>query len=462
MRIVDLSRVRLGAAGAATACIAVASLLASTATAAAPAAYHVRPATLFRADHNLDLVRGINSQYGAGGKITNNTPYTWTFVQQGSEGSSPQPRFGEPFPPTLAPFQSFGYGLIWTDRPYAPGNTYGYDGWFTYKAETPTGPNYLTVSLEGYYCLDFICQGSIAPLTVQVYDTSTAPSYPNGGAVDFGTPASNSGISWSSPDRDKIYNNPVTFASFDYSFQARGNYTLDASTGSGQVIGDLLNTLCANAPNTSCSFTSTNTPTYLLGKKDQTFEGAADNVDCSNPPTTRSLRRRTGAPKDVPPPPADDPDWHEVSWSQSSTTGLSVGGSVDAGVKVDIAGIVEAELSASFGVEQGWEDTTEVTKSVRVYLPLNYIGGVWSVPEVGTVVGKLVVSLGGATYTITNFAATKPGVSPNLARPPYDILTYTRPLTLAEWQIEHKAKCPSSSAAPPEVGAPSPHVHVTG
>ncbi len=75
-------------------------------------------------------------------------------------------------------------------------------------------------------------------------------------------------------------------------------------------------------------------------------------------------------------------------------------------------------------------------------------------------IGKLVVSVGGATYTITNFAATKPGVSPNLSRPPFDVMTTIRPLTLDEWQIE-KAEMHSVRQHPRSGGAIA-HVHVTG
>ncbi|MBV8946483.1 MAG: hypothetical protein JOZ95_13750, partial [Solirubrobacterales bacterium] len=51
-------------------------------------------------------------------------------------------------------------------------------------------------------------------------------------------------------------------------------------------------------------------------------------------------------------------------------------------------------------------------------------------------------------YTITNFTESKDGVSPDDKTPPYDVLTYTRPLTMDEWQTEKQRYCSKTASAP--------------
>jgi hypothetical protein len=120
---------------------------------------------------------------------------------------------------------------------------------------------------------------------------------------------------------------------------------------------------------------------------------------------------------------------------------LSVNASLSTGVEVDVFNAVEAGVSAEFGVEREWSDTTAITKTVRILLPRDWIGGVWIAPVVAKVSGTLQVSTNQASYTITNFQETKDGVSPNDTTAPYDVITYTRPLTMDEWTTEKRSVC---------------------
>ena len=298
---------------------------------------------------------------------------------------------------------------------------------------------------------------------MNVYNSNTPPSYQDG-VINFGSPAPKPEIGWTAGGTTDVFPKPCCFqgsytAAFDYTFQVQGNYTLDATNPPEQAFADLLNTLCNDAPGTTCTFTPAGDPTYKLG--DKTSQGTSDNLDCDHPPNQEArVRLRRTRVNDAPPPPADDSDWHEVSVTESRTTGISVGTEVKAGVKVNIEGIVEAEVAAKVGVESEWTDQTETTKTVRIYLPPDYLGGVWTAPIVGSVTGTLVVSEDQAKWTVVNFSATKPGVSPNLKQPPFEVMTTIRPLTLDEWKTEKAENCNSVSAAPPTAGAP--HVHVTG
>ncbi len=446
-------QVRLWAAGtAAAALIAVGLLLVSTATSAAPPSRASRTVVLAPKTTLTAHLAGFSGDY-AQGTIANLTPYTWTFVDDGGIGSDthPQPRFST-FPASLKPGQDFVYSLIWTNHPHL--TTWGYDGWFTYKADTLNHTEYLSVALFGEHCTG-ICSGSETPLAVQAYNTTAAPRYQNG-VISFGSNTPNPEIGWTSGGAAAVYPNPSCCfrpdltADFDYNFQVKGNYILDASKAP-QHVADLLNAMCADAAGTSCSFTATGPLTMGLGKT--IFQGAADNVDCSQPPSKqlRPLRVRAGA--QPPPPPSDqDPDWHEVSVTESRETALDVGGSLSVGASFKVLTLVDAEVSVKFGAETEWSDTTSITKSVKILLPPNYIGGVWSAPVVGTVTGTLVVSTNLAKYTITNYTATKDGMSPDLKVPPFDVMTYTRPLTAAEYQIEHQEKCPTRLRAPAPIG----------
>jgi hypothetical protein len=168
------------------------------------------------------------------GRIVNLTPYTWTFVGQGTFTDTSRGQW-DPFPQTLQPGQQFVYRLHpWDD--YA--TTQKYDGWFTYRADTVksgTNGEYLSIRLNGSHCTGVCFDRDGPALSVSAYDGTRAPkitSRPPSASVDFGPQTPNPEINWTLSGTTDVF--PVLFqpsitADFDYTYQTTGNYTIDGS-----------------------------------------------------------------------------------------------------------------------------------------------------------------------------------------------------------------------------------------
>ena len=426
--------VRLRVAGAAAAiCIAVGLVLVSSAISAAPPAKPRPPKSSLKppigrapagpvahATGGLDKVSGNFS-----GHITNLTPYTWTLVQQ-----SRAPQQGDWYSPpaTVRPTDAFDYTThAWTGEYHTCCFTdWFFNNWLTYRTDTPRGTEYLTIWVNGCWTEGLANCGNFKKetMSVDVYDT-TAPPYKN--QLPPGPYTSNPAIGWT---QGSDWGSDVVF-------QPHGNFTLDASTAGAQVLVAVLKVMCAGATSTTCNFTATGPLKWKLG--DFTAYAPQDNVDCSTPPT--------GEP---PPsgPPGDAADYREFTIKESREASLGAGVKIGGGVDANVFNAVEVEVVLKFGVEHEWSNTTEIDKSVGILLPRNWLGGVWTAPIVGTVTGTLVVTTQTASYTITNFTESKDGVSPDDKTPPYDVLTYTRPLTMDEWQTEKQRYCSKTASAP--------------
>lgn len=412
-------RARSGAAAAG--CIAVGLVvLALTATGAPPVGAKSKPHALSDAQQlgaHVSNFRGDD----AIGLFTNLTPYMLTFV-------STYPNSGwSDFPATLKPGENFVYALH-PNRVYA--TTRQYLGRFTYRADTLNHPEYLTLYLFGSHCWGICLEGDGPSLVIEVHNTTAAPVDPDFGPVDgkYGVATLNPEIGWTASGITNVW--PRSYRgldpdqAFDFTFQTRGTYTLDASKAPPQLV-DLLNAMCAGATGTSCSFTPTGPLTWGIG--DISLQGVA--VNCTrNPPNGEPL----------------PPNRYQVAVKVTREASVGVGGSLKAGVEVEVFNAVALGVSAKFGVEHEWSDTTDFEKTTTLFLPSNYIGGVWVAPVVGKVTGTLVVSTGLAKYTITNFGAVKSGVSKDLRTPAFDIMTNARPLT----QDEYGRRCASKIQSP--------------
>jgi len=183
-------------------------------------------------------------------------------------------------------------------------------------------------------------------------------------------------IAWTPGDYNQVQPNDST--PFAQTFQTKGNYVIDGTKAPPQL-GDILNAMCAGAQGTSCSFTPTGPLTWGIDWHELSSQGAADNIDCSAPPgastdrgasvARQRTRVRIRGTEQPPGPPAGDPDWHEVSVTESRETSFSVGGSVSAGVEFELLHVIGTEVSVKFGVETEWSDMNDITKTIRIYLP---------------------------------------------------------------------------------------------
>jgi hypothetical protein len=419
-------RIRLGMAGAV--CVVVGLLLASSAISAAPAA-KPRPAgsgirtTVGKAAGGpiAEAAGGING--GSGdftGHVTNLTAWTLTLVQR---SQSPYGNWSS-LPATVDPTKGFDYTApAWENQSNFTGHVYFFNNWFTYRADTPRGTEYLTIWITGCWSDGLHNCGAFTQNTmaVNVYD-NTAPPYKN--SLPPSTPVTqNPAIGW---QQSSDWGSDVVF-------QIQGHYTLDASTASVQQLGDVLNLMCAGSTGTSCTFTATGPMTFKLADPATAYTPYV-NMDCSAPPSDQ--------PPPAGKPPDDSQDWREITVTESREAALRTGLSVEAGVDTNVLNAVDVEVLAKFGVEREWSDTTEITKGVKIFVPRDWIGGVWTAPLVGSITGTLNVSTPLASYSLTNFTETKPGVSPDNKTPPYDVITDTRPLTVSEWQQEKQKVCP--------------------
>lgn len=445
-------RRRRWAVTAVVALCAAGLLLVSSATSAAPAARSRLPksgqkAPVANAAGGLDKVNGIVS-----GHVTNLTPYTWSLVLK-SDGPFGTWVGTQP-PATVKPTQGFDYQTHAYAGEYhvCCSTDWHFKSWVTYRADTPRGTEYLTIWVEGCWTEGLANCGPFvkSTLAVRAYNT-TAPYH----TAPLQGPYDNLPPPGPATDDPAIGSTQGSDFGSDVLFQVQGNYTLDAAK-SPPELPDVLNLMCAGATGTSCSFTPTGKLTWGIGHL--MFQGSADNLDCSTPPAKQSPAARLRASQEPPVPPADDPDWREVSITEGRETSLSIGGSVSLGVEGELFGVIKASVSVKYGVETEWADNTEIKKSVKIFLPSNYIGGVWAAPVVAKVTGTLVVKTTLASYTITNFAATKAGVSPDLKTPPFDVMTFTRPLTAAEYQTERQRKCPAGVVGIGGPGMPPPRV----
>lgn len=411
-------RTRLVAAGAGVAVlIGVLLLLVSTAISAAPAA-KARRLKSGSAPPVAEAAGGIDGDNGnLSGHVTNLTPYTWSLVV---ESKSPHSVWqGPPLPATVNPTESFDYQVHAQSGDHNFLLTaWQFDGWVTYRADTPKGAEYLTLWVHGCWTAGLANCGLFTKYTLamSVYNTTAPPHFeqlpPTPNTRD---PA----IGWTQS---------ADFGS-DVLVQVQGKYTLDAAK-SPPELAPVLNLLCAGAAETSCSFTASGPPVWGIGPL--TSYGIEPN--CSqNPPGGEPLPSSSMA----------------VAIKQSRDASISVGGSVSVGAEFKLFMIVEVEVSAKFGIEHEWSDTREYEKKVTIYVPAGWVGQVWSAPVQGKVTGTLVLSTRLATFTVTNFTETKDAVSPDLRTPPVDIMTYARPMTQAEIQ----SHChPTVSSAPPIVG----------
>jgi hypothetical protein len=428
-------RARLGVICAVAVCIAGGLLVVSTATGAAPATSKARPNAVKEARQlqarSGKLVYGFNGD-DAEGRIVNLTPYTWTFV---AKGWYPNPyckvcdHWASDFPATLKPGQDFVYRL-------GPWESYGttrrFNGWFTYRADALHGAEYLSLSLVGSHCT-LVCLGGDGPaLVTQAFNRAGAPRIVSQtGPTDFGATIPNPEIGWTAGGNANVW--PGIDASFDFTFQTHGNYTLDAAKAPPQLT-NLLNAMCSGATGTTCSYTPTGDIHWGIGDLD--LQTSVKSCGAKPP----SAAQRVSAT-----PPADALDWHEVTVQASRTRSVAFGGSLTASTELNVFGVIDSAVSVKIGLEHEWADTRTFKKTTRLYVPQDWIAGVWVAPVVGKVTGTLVVSTAVARYTITNFEETASGVSKDLTTPAFNIITFTRQMTAGEYQL----LCPKLGARAP-------------
>ncbi len=418
-------RLRFGAAGAvAVVCVAVGLLLVSTATSRAPASAKSKPVALREAKQRGSLVHGVNGDE-LQGRVTNLTPYTWTLVGSGTNVNPDARdlyRWNSKFPATVDPGSKFTYSLSpWSGY----SSTRRYDGWFTYRADTVSGTEYLTVNFLGNKCT-VVCFGPNGPngpalnLVPGVWNGSSLPRDVDRRRMDFGPGTANPEIGWTAGGNDSIW--PGITIPFDFTFQTKGNYSIDASKDPA-LLSSMLKSLCADGSGTKCSFTTDGAIQWKTGALDQ----QTSVKSCGAAPPART-RRVLGNP------PQDSPDWHDVSVSAKRTRSVSVGGSLTGTASVGLFDVIDAEVSVKIGLEHEWSETRDFEKTTRIYVPQDWIAGVWIAPVEGNVTGTLVVTTALATYTITNFRETASGVSKDLTTPAFDIMTYARKMTPEEYQ----------------------------
>jgi hypothetical protein len=414
---------------------ALASLLVAGAIGAAPR-HRTRPSAHRRAPHlhsvpTRDRVHGFDNDT-ATGRIVNLTPYTWTLAGKGANNTDRQWWDASSLPATVKPGQAFVYRLN-PQGSYA--TTRQYNGWFSYRADSVGHAEYLTLDLEGSHCTGICLPRDGPALVPTAYNATRAPEHNNVFIYDFGPATANPEIGWTSSGKANVW--PFTESAFDFTFQTRGTYTLDASKAPPQLSA-LINAMCAGAAGTTCSFTTTGDIHWGIGDLDKQASAKSCGAEPPSGSTTRRLRR----------PPAESPDWHAVSVEVKRTRSVSVGGSLTGSAELTLFGVIDSEVSAKVGIEHEWSDTKAFEKTTRIYVPQDWIAGVWVAPVVGKVSGTLVVKTALASYTITNFEQTASGVSKSLTTPAFDIMTSSHQMTAKQYE----ELCPQLGAPPPPIG----------
>ncbi len=362
-----------------------------------------------------------NSMY-LSGALYNLTPYTLTKVAEASPATCYSYNsstnqyfhnltdcwaFGEPAA-TIAPGGAGGYTLAANSISISrfgtgAGFESGYDGWVTYRVDVLGGaPEYVTFTISQAY--DSGDYGSGGP-RLDVWDTTAPP--PAG--YDPGSNPNPPAAQTPNPQVTYSHNNPYQF---DQTFQIAGDYTVDASTDLGKPFVDVLNAMCADAKNTSCSFTQTSPLTWGIGDP--------------SPPFSASNCVLSGAQL------GDEPNYFSVGYEAAQSASLSVGGGITASAEFKLFDVVGNEVSVSIEAEHEWQEVKSLARTSKVYIPDNDIAFLWVVPVVGKVTGTLVVSNGAAKFTATNFTEVRSGVTKDALTPAFNVITKVRPMTAAE------------------------------
>jgi hypothetical protein len=342
--------------------------------------------------------------------VYNVTPYTWTLVAAqtpGTLGCSPTCWDTQP-----AQTIQGGGASIYRINSNAPegggicfGNySYGFDAYFTYQVDVLGGPpEYATVAIWGAETHGICFGGDNHPGFAVYFTPAPPPSNYDPGASGGAAP----GPQTSNPQLTYQHNVPFLF---DQSFQIVGNYTVDASGSLGAPFVNILNSLCVDASNTSCSFTQAGPLTWGTGDPGSPFAathcGSAGGQNNS----------------------------FTVGYTATQSASLTVGGGVTVSAEFDLFDVVENSISVSVEASHQWTETGTLTRQSTVDIPPNDIAFLWVVPVVGKVTGTLVLSDGSATFTATNFSETRSGVAKDALTPAFDVLTKVRPMTAGELQ----------------------------
>lgn len=336
---------------------------------------------------------------------SNLTPYTWTLVAAYSQGG-----WFETPASTLEPGDSPRYVV----RPYqtrAPGicagnDAYDYNAYLTYEVSVLGGPpEYANVVIWGSwtdnYCLGRQAGGPVVEPGFGVYFTSSPPA---AGYDANKTSGAAPAPEIADPQLTYQHNAPNLF---DQTFEAVGDYTVDASTNLGAPFVNVLNTLCSGAASTTCSFTQQGPLTWGTGDAGDPWVATHCGAGSSN---------------------------FAVSYTAAQTATLSVGGSLTLATQVTLFDVESNSIAVSVEASHQWAETKSETRMSSMDIPSGEIGYLWVIPTVGKVVGTLVVSNGSATFTATNFTQVRSGVSRDALTPAFDVVTKVRPMTSAELQ----------------------------
>ncbi|MBV9197473.1 MAG: hypothetical protein JO168_25350 [Solirubrobacterales bacterium] len=379
------------------------------------------------------LAGGYDSAGVLHSTVWNLTPYTWTLVAEGApdvDGLCGRSCWNYGPATTLAPGQGHELEL----EPYASGrdcidtsfHAY-YTGWYTYRIDVLGGPpEYQTVAFSGQHSDG--CNGDNGVL-VEAWNTVAPPppDYANVGLNKYPAPAAVT----ANPQLLQQFNVP---SSEDLTYQIAGNYTVDASTNLGQPFVDVLNALCVDNANTSCSFTQQGPLTWGIGTPVKQLSATNCVVGAGARPPRGSPARVVG---DL------APNYTEMSFTEAQSASLSVGGGVTASTEFNLFDTISGKISVSIEAQHEWQKTATYTRQYYVYIPSNDIASVWVAPTVGNVTGTLVVSNGSATFTATNFTEVRSGASKDALTPAFNAITKIRPMTTSEYD----QFCKNSSAA---------------
>jgi hypothetical protein len=384
---------------------------------------------------------GVDDRGRLSAAIYNYTPYTWTLVTVQAGPPCPyndptgQNRCWAAAPPaTVAPGAAPVFQLDPNDSESALfGTKFGYDAYFTYRVDVLGGgtPEYVTLAISQCECSGTYGTGHAA---VQVFNTVAPP------------PAAYDPASLGPPGPQTV--NAQLAAqpgpqAYDYTISAVGNFNVDASTDLGKPFVDLLNSACAGAASTSCSFTPTAPITYGPGPLGNRRLG--NNCDLSA--QTTSTKRSLGA---ADAPSSNDPNYIEIEYTAAQSASLSVGGGITATAEFSLFNTISSEASVSVEAEHEWEEVKTYTRKAKVFIPSNSWGFAWAAPTVGRVTGTLVAQVGAATYTANNFTEVRNGVTGTTdplkqPTPAFNIVTATRPMTAAE-KVKYCGADPSSGS----------------
>jgi len=105
---------------------------------------------------------------------------------------------------------------------------------------------------------------------------------------------------------------------------------------------------------------------------------------------------------------------------------------VTASTEVNLFDIIGSKISVKVEAEHEWTETNSFSRTATVFLQPRETGIVWTAPEIGTVTGTLVLTMGSATFTVTNFSQTRSGVTRDDLTPAYDSIALIRPITASE------------------------------